>query len=80
MARIPDADRSTLDKRINAVLDAQTKKWGAPLANHLLYARRPAIFRAVRQMWGAIDESGLIDPALKAIINRRVAYLNHCEF
>ena len=26
------------------------------------------------------DASGLIDPKLKALINRRVAYLNGCEF
>lgn len=80
MARVPDADRSRLDRRINAVLDAQAKKWGAPLLNHLLYARRPMIFRAVRGMWSALDESGLIDPALQAMINRRVAWLNGCEF
>ena len=80
MARIADADRSKLDQRINAALDAQTKKWGSPLLNHLLYARRPVIFHAVRGMWSALDASGLIDPELQAMINRRVAYLNGCEF
>lgn len=80
MARIPDADRSQLDNRINAVLDAQTQKWGAPLLNHLLYARRPSIFHAVRGMWSGLDASGRIDPALQAMINRRVAWLNGCEF
>jgi hypothetical protein len=80
MARISEADRATLDKPIRAVLDAQEKKWGAPLANHLIYARRPSIFRGVRAMWGGIEASGLIDEALQALLNRRVAYLNGCEF
>jgi len=43
MARIPDADPDTLEPRIRAVLEAQRKKWGAPLLNHRIYARRPSI-------------------------------------
>ena len=58
----------------------QARKWGAPLLNHLVYARRPSIFRGVRAMWTGIDASGLVDPALKALVNRRVAALNGCQF
>lgn len=80
MARIQNADLDSLEPRIRAVLDAQRKKWGAPLMNHLIYARRPSIFHGVRGMWSGIDASGLIDPKLQALVNRRVAYLNGCEF
>jgi hypothetical protein len=31
-------------------------------------------------MWGGLDASGLIEPALTALLNRRVAYLIGCEF
>ncbi len=65
---------------IKQVLDAQARQWGAPLANHLLYARRPSIFRGVRAMWTGIDASGRVDGRLRALINRRVAALNGCEF
>ena len=80
MARIPNADPNAVEPRIKAVLDAQQKKWGAPLLNHLIYARRPSIFHGVRAMWTGIDASGLIDSKLEALINRRVAFLNGCEF
>ncbi len=80
MARIDDVQPERIDGPIKAVFEAQTKKWGAPLLNHLLYARRPTIFRGVRAMWTGIDSSGLIDPALQALLNRRVAMLNGCEF
>jgi len=80
MARVPDADVSKLERNITAVLDAQAKKWGGPLLNHLVYARRPSIFRGVRMMWSGLDASGLIEPRLVAMINRRVAFLNGCEF
>jgi hypothetical protein len=80
MARIEGVDPLRVDGPVKAVLEAQTKKWGAPLLNHLLYARRPSIFRGARAMWTGIDSSGLIDPALQALLNRRVAMLNGCAF
>jgi len=80
MARVPDADIDQLDRSIRAVLDAQAKKWGAPLLNHLIYARRPSIFKGARMMWSGLETSGLVDPRLVALINRRVAFLNGCEF
>jgi hypothetical protein len=68
------------DEYVEKVLAAQAKHWGAPLLNHLVYARRPSIFRGVRGMWTGIDASGLIDGRLRALVNRRVAALNRCEF
>lgn len=80
MARIKDVDPQKVDRYAREVLTAQTKSWGAPLANHLIYARRPTIFRGVRTMWTGIEGSGLIDSRLQALVNRRVAALNGCEF
>ena len=80
MARIPDADVNAAERYVKQVLEAQQEKWGGPLLNHLLYARRPSIFRGVRGMWSGIDASGLIAEELRALVNRRVAFLNGCEF
>jgi len=80
MARIPDVKIEQAEPYIKKVLEAQTKAWGAPLLNHLIYARRPSIFRGARAMWTGIDASGLIDASLRALLNRRVASLNGCEF
>lgn len=80
MSRVRDVDVGAVEPRIRAVLEAQRKRWGAPLLNHLLYARRPTIFHAVRGMWSGIETSGLIDPRLQALLNRRVAALVGCEF
>ena len=80
MARIADVNLEEAEKYIRNVLEAQRRDWGAPLLNHLLYARRPTIFRGARGMWVGIEGSGLIDASLRALINRRVAFLNGCEF
>lgn len=80
MARIANVKLEETDKYIANVLEAQRKTWGTPLLNHLLYARRPSIFRGARAMWSGIEVSGLIAAELRALINRRVAFLNGCEF
>jgi hypothetical protein len=80
MARIKEVDPEQVDDYARRVLEAQAKKWGAPLLNHLLYARRPTIFRGVRGMWTGIEASGLVEGKLQALINRRVASINGCEF
>jgi hypothetical protein len=80
VARIEGVDPDHVQGQIKAVFEAQARKWGAPLLNHLLYARRPTIFRGARAMWSGLDSSGLIDGKLVALINRRVATINGCEF
>ncbi|MGH9932984.1 MAG: hypothetical protein ACREA9_27680 [Pyrinomonadaceae bacterium] len=80
MARVANANIEGADKYIKTVLEAQAKDWGGPLLNHLVYARRPSIFKGARAMWTGIEASGLIDSGLRGLINRRVAFLNGCEF
>lgn len=80
MARIEGAEVERVESYIKRVFEAQAKRWGAPLLNHLLYARRPTIFRGVRAMWSGIEASGLVDGQLQALVNRRVAAINGCEF
>ena len=79
IAGIDPAD-DQIEPAVKAALSAQTKTWGKLLSGYLLYARRPTIFRAVRGMWGGLDASGLLDKGLVALINRRVAAINRCEF
>ena len=80
MARVADVKPEEADRYIKDVLDAQSKAWGTPLLNHLVYARRPSIFKGARAMWTGIEASGLMDAALRSLINRRVASLNGCVF
>jgi hypothetical protein len=80
MARIKGVNPEEVEPYVRQVLEAQTRKWGAPLLNHLVYARRPSIFRGARGMWTGIGASGLIDERLQALINRRVASINGCVF
>lgn len=78
--RIEGVDPATAEPAARRVFEGQAERWGAPLAPYPIYARRPTILRAVRGMWGGLDASGLLDPALVALVNRRVAGINGCLF
>lgn len=80
MTRVPGIDPAEADDRTAAVLDAQTQTWGAPLANHLVYARCPPLFRGARGMWSGLAQSGLLEEPLVALLNRRVASIIGCGF
>ncbi|MGI9167916.1 MAG: hypothetical protein ACR2G5_16315 [Pyrinomonadaceae bacterium] len=80
MARIEGVDLDHVDRYAKEVLAGQKKAWGAPLLNHLVYARRPSIFRGARAMWSGIEASGLIEAGLRSLVNRRAAAINRCEF
>ena len=78
--RIKGVRPEEADDYARRIFKAQAEKWGAPLIAQLVHARRPTIFRGVRAMWQGIDGAGLIPAPLQALVNRRVAWHNGCEF
>jgi alkylhydroperoxidase family enzyme len=79
--RIPPVDVATLPGDLRETLDEQARLRGAPLYPYLFYARNPAYFRAAKTMWAALQqETTRVPAALRALLNRRVAWWNGCEF
>jgi hypothetical protein len=79
--RISPVDAETLPDDLRATLEEQRKLYGAPLHPYLFYARNPAYFRAAKQMFATMQQEMKRVPAtLKALLNRRVAAWNGCEF
>src|SRR6516165_364958 len=79
--RIPPVDVATLPDDLRETLEEQRKRWGAPLHPYLFYARNPAYFRAAQGMWTALQqETKRVPGTLRALLNRRVAWWNGCEF
>lgn len=79
--RIPPVDVETCPDDLRETLEQQRKLWGVPLYPYLFYARHPAYFRAAEKMWAALQEDATRVPAtLRALVNRRVAWWNGCEY
>jgi alkylhydroperoxidase family enzyme len=81
ITRIPPVDVEALPDDLRETLDEQAKLRGAPLYPYLFYARNPAYFRAAKAMWAALQqETTHVPVTLRALLNRRVAWWNGCEF
>src|SRR5438034_11533001 len=79
--RIPPVNVETLPDDLRETLEEQRKLWGAPLYPYLFYARNPAYFRAAKAMFAALQqETRRVPGTLRALLNRRVAWWNGCEF
>jgi alkylhydroperoxidase family enzyme len=79
--RISPVDVETLPDDLREALEEQHKLRGAPLYPYLFYARNPAFFRAAQGMWAALQqETKRVPGTLRALLNRRVAWWNGCEF
>jgi AhpD family alkylhydroperoxidase len=79
--RIPPVDVETCPDDLRETLEEQRKLWGTPLYPYLFYARHPAYFRAAQLMWTALQEDAKRVPGtLRALLNRRVAWWNGCEY
>ena len=79
--RIPPLDADTLADDMREALEEQRTLRGAPLHPYLFYARNPAYFRAAKAMWAALQqETKRVPVTLRALLNRRVASWNGCEF
>jgi alkylhydroperoxidase family enzyme len=79
--RIPPVDVETLPDDLREALEEQSRLHGAPLYPYLFYARNPAYFRAAQAMWTALQrDTKRVPGALPALLNRRVASWNGCEF
>lgn len=82
MTRIQGIDLNGEDvpRQVKTAFEAQEKRWGQTLQNHLIYARRPTIHRGAQAMWAGLGGSGLLDDGLAAMVNVRIASLNGCVF
>ena len=81
ITRISPVDVESLPDDLRETLEEQTKLRGEPLYPYLFYARHPAYFRAATAMWAALShEAKRVPVTLRALLNRRVAAWNGCEF
>ena len=79
--RIPPVDVETLPDDLREALEEQRKLRGAPLYPYLFYARNPAYFRAAHAMFTVLrQDTTRVPGTLRALLNRRVASWNGCEF
>jgi len=78
--RIHPLERENASKPIQAIYDSLVKMYGTELNPLKVLAHRPAIMRAVMNLYGAIHEhSDTVSDELKELLSLRIAQINGCR-
>lgn len=80
MARMAGLGPEQAEAVVAAKMQEELSRFGQPLEGTEIRARRPGIAKAWMALADAIHASGLIEPGLRHLINRRVALSIGCEF
>ena len=78
MPRIQGLSKDQVGGEIRRVFERQEQRYGMPLYNHMVLARRPSIFRGFRAMWDGLEEDALLPARLRDLVNVKVASLVGC--
>jgi uncharacterized peroxidase-related enzyme len=59
----------------------QVRRYGAPLAPALIWARVPVLYAALSAFYAALERRrSPLPPALRSLVQIRVSQINHCDF
>jgi hypothetical protein len=78
MPRLTGLSKEQVSGEIRSIFERQEQRYGMPLYNHMVLARRPGIFRGFRAMWDGLEEDGLLPARLRDLLNVKVASLVGC--
>jgi alkylhydroperoxidase family enzyme len=80
MPRVTEIDTDRGDATLQPIFAKERELFGAPLNPTKVYAHRPAVLKAMKDMAMAIERGGLVDAQLRSLVYLRVALLNGCPF
>jgi alkylhydroperoxidase family enzyme len=80
MPRVTEIDTDRGDPTLQPIFAKDRDLFGGPLNPTKVYAHRPAVLKAMRDMAAAIERGALIGPQLRQLVYLRVALINGCPF
>jgi alkylhydroperoxidase family enzyme len=80
MARVSEIEDDRGEVTLQPIFAKERELFGAPLNTTKIYAHRPSVLKAMKDMAEAIERSGLIDTQLRSLVYLKVALINGCPF
>jgi alkylhydroperoxidase family enzyme len=80
MPRVREIEDDRGDAVLQPIFARDRELFGGPLNPTKVYAHRPRVLKAMRDMAEAIERGGLIPPELRSLVYLKVAVLNGCPF
>jgi alkylhydroperoxidase family enzyme len=80
MPRVKEIDRPDGDPILEEIYARDRSAFGDVLNTTKVYAHCPPILRAAKLLGKAVEDSGRLEPLLRALVCVRVAQINGCPF
>ena len=80
MPRVDEIEDPGSDPVLQEVFAKEYQTFGFVLNTTKVFAHRPGIMRAAKQLAAAVEHSGLLSSELRALVYLRVALINGCPF
>lgn len=80
MPRVKEIEHPHGEPVLEEIYARERETLGMVLNTTKVYAQCPPILRAAKAMGKALEDSGLLDPQLRALLCLRVAQMNGCPF
>ncbi len=80
MPRVSEIDDDRGDSTLGPIFAKEGELFGGPLNPTKIYAHRPSVLKAMKDMAEAIERGGLIESQLRSLVYLKVAVLNGCPF
>lgn len=80
MPRVKEIEHPNGNPILEDAYAADRQAFGTVLNSTKVYAHCPPILHAAKLLGKAVEESGLLEPSLRALVCLRVAQINGCPF
>ena len=80
MPRVSEIDSDRGEPILRPIFAKDGELFGGPLNPTKIYAHRPPVLKAMKDMAEAIERGGLIESQLRSLVYLKVALINGCPF
>jgi alkylhydroperoxidase family enzyme len=80
MPRVSEIESDGGEPTLQPIFAKDAELFGGPLNPTKVYAHRPPVLKAMKDMAEAIERGGLIESQLRSLVYLKVAVLNGCPF
>ena len=80
MPRVSEIEDDRGESTLQPIFAKDRELFGGPLNTTKIYAHRPPVLKAMKDMAEAIERSGLIETQLRSLVYLKVALINGCPF
>jgi alkylhydroperoxidase family enzyme len=80
VARVKEVEHANGNAILEEVFAKERETFGDLLNTTKVYANCPPILQAAKMLGKSLEDSGLLEPQLRALLCMRVAQINGCPF